>query len=101
MVLAVQAWDSAVWLATPLLLSLTMPPFCSCEYPSLPSSLCPLLSSPGFHTELSLVFTVMSGPGACAMCYIAGSPGGPQTHCPGQPWRPGWPAYPDEQGLLF
>ena len=59
-----------------------MPPFCSCEHPSLPSSLCPLLSSPGFHTKLSLVFTMMSGPGACAMCCIPGSPGGPQTSLP-------------------
>lgn len=82
MVLAVQAWAHAISLATLLLLSLTMPPFCSCEHPSLPSSLCPLLSSPGFHTKLSVVFTVMSGPGACAMCCIPGSPGGPQTLLP-------------------
>lgn len=101
MVLTVQIWAPAVWLASQLLLSLTMPPFPSCERPPLPASLCPVLSSPGFHAALSLLFTVMSGPGACAVCCIPGSPGGPQTRCAGQSWRPGWAADPDGQGLLF
>lgn len=82
-----RAWDPAVWLVAPRLLSMTTPPS-PIERPSLSSSLCLLLSSRGFHLDFSSGFHN----DACAVRCTTGAPGGPQTDCPGRPWRPGCPA---------